>query len=133
MQGKEKERLIVTLHYTFLFKRSIFLFVRRGDGKQSWYLFFFCFYVIKTTTSMVIQRMTIMVRKRKEGLQSSAFFFALACAVLFFSMHARKTKKALDCKPSFLFLTMIVTEKIKPLWGDNESEKLTKGTKRFLT
>ena len=37
MQGKEKERLIVTLHYTFLFKRSIFLFVRRGDGKQSWY------------------------------------------------------------------------------------------------
>ena len=27
------------------------------------------------------------------------FFFALACAVLFFSMHASAKKKALDCNP----------------------------------
>ena len=46
MQGKKKKRLIVTLHYTFIFKVRFckkgwklpwFLSPLRGDGKQSWY------------------------------------------------------------------------------------------------
>ena len=68
---EKKKRLIVSLLF---FSLPWFLSPLRGDGKQSWYPFFFCFYVVKTTTSMqafcfyVVKTTTSMQARKKKRL-----------------------------------------------------------------
>ena len=106
MHARKKKRMIVSLLF---FSLPWFLSPLRGDGKQSWYPFFFCFYVVKTTTSMVIQRLTIM-----------RFFFR-AC------MQARKKKRMIV---SLLFFSLPWF--LSPLRGDGKQSWYPKRRKRRL-